>query len=247
MIKVINEDMVVALRNYPPQYFNLIYYDPPQEINYNRQDRYVYNLSECLDTVIPRLAENSRLVIFTSLKNRFVHEYYMYKRGYHIHEEIIWYYDFGLYTRKYFVRSHNTILVYKFGQPPFNWLDVAIKSQRLKAGDLRGDVRGRTPGDVWEIPRLPGNSSERRIIDDNIGLGRSQHPKELVRRIIKAYTNTGDWVLDPFAGSGIVLEQCRNFNRNCIGIEINPYFAHQIQQRLTIEHETARIRDIFKV
>lgn len=44
-----------------------------------------------------------------------------------------------------------------------------------------------------------------------------QIPNQLLRR----YTKQGDWVLDPFAGSGTTLLECIRLNRNGLGIELN--------------------------
>jgi adenine-specific DNA-methyltransferase len=41
----------------------------------------------------------------------------------------------------------------------------------------------------------------------------------LLRRIIRATTNPGDWVLDCFCGSGTTLEAAKQLGRNCIGID----------------------------
>lgn len=49
-------------------------------------------------------------------------------------------------------------------------------------------------------------------------------PEKLINRLIKIYTKEGDWVLDPFLGTGTTLEACRNTNRNGIGIELNERF-----------------------
>ena len=50
----------------------------------------------------------------------------------------------------------------------------------------------------------------------------TEKPKELVQRIILAFTNEGDTVADYYLGSGttceVALELCRNF----IGCDINP-------------------------
>ena len=45
-----------------------------------------------------------------------------------------------------------------------------------------------------------------------------QIPHQLMLR----YTKKGDWVLDPFVGSGTTLIECRRLGRNGIGVEINP-------------------------
>ena len=45
-----------------------------------------------------------------------------------------------------------------------------------------------------------------------------QIPHQLMLR----FTKKGEWVLDPFAGSGTTLIECRRLGRNGIGVDINP-------------------------
>ena len=52
------------------------------------------------------------------------------------------------------------------------------------------------------------------------------------------YTKQGEWVLDPFVGSGTTLIECRRLGRNGIGIELNPDVAKNAQG--LIEKETNR-------
>lgn len=57
------------------------------------------------------------------------------------------------------------------------------------------------------------------------------YPIELPTFFIKAFSNEGDMVLDPFAGSGTTLRACRLLNRNCIGIDINPEYESIAKER----------------
>ncbi len=58
-----------------------------------------------------------------------------------------------------------------------------------------------------------------------------QIPHQLMLR----YTKKGDWVLDPFLGSGTTLIECRRLGRNGIGIEINPKVAEKAKQLIEKE------------
>lgn len=61
------------------------------------------------------------------------------------------------------------------------------------------------------------------------------YPKELVRRCLSASTKPGDWVLDPFAGSGTTMLVSHQNQRNSLGIELNPEYKKVIVERFEIE------------
>ncbi|HDD45411.1 MAG TPA: DNA methyltransferase [Candidatus Desulfofervidus auxilii] len=50
---------------------------------------------------------------------------------------------------------------------------------------------------------------------------------QIPRQMMLRYTKQGEWVLDPFVGSGTTLIECRRLGRNGIGIELN----HEVAER----------------
>ena len=103
----------------------------------------------------------------------------------------------------------------------FNSEDIRVPSARqLVYGDKRANSKGRLPDDTWVLrpqdlpegfqpsddtwyfPRVAGTFKER------AGFHGCQMPEQLLARIIRASSNEGELVLDPFGGSGSTLIAC---------------------------------------
>jgi site-specific DNA-methyltransferase (adenine-specific) len=147
----------------------------------------------------------------------------------------------------------------------FNSLDVRVPSAReLVYGDKRAHPKGRVPDDTWmmqptldehvamkdgfilrpqDIPerfppesdtwyfsRVAGTFGERR------GWHGCQMPEQLLGRIIRACSNEGDVVLDPFGGSGTTLAVAKKLGRRFIGFELSRSYAKKIEERLASIH-----------
>ncbi|MFI4941222.1 MAG: DNA-methyltransferase [Burkholderiales bacterium] len=57
-------------------------------------------------------------------------------------------------------------------------------------------------------------------------------PKALPEWFIKLFTDEGDFILDPFAGSGTTLEVAKGLHRNSIGIEILPEYCEMAREKI---------------
>jgi site-specific DNA-methyltransferase (adenine-specific) len=57
-------------------------------------------------------------------------------------------------------------------------------------------------------------------------------PPDLIRPCVQASTEPGDYVLDPFFGSGTVGLVCQEENRQYVGIELNPEYVTLAAERL---------------
>jgi len=68
---------------------------------------------------------------------------------------------------------------------------------------------------VWSFP-------ERGNWATHNGKFRGNFAPQIPRNLILRYSEVGDWVLDPMAGSGTTLVECRLTGRNAIGLDINP-------------------------
>ncbi|MCL2131585.1 MAG: site-specific DNA-methyltransferase [Lentimicrobiaceae bacterium] len=138
--------------------------------------------------------------------------------------EIAWHYIMGASARKTFGEKYDTIFWYsKTNDYVFNLDDVRVPyNPETVARSKRGEARyktiltekdGKNPGNVWcDINPIQGNGLER------IGYP-TQKPEALLERIIKASSNKGDIVLDPFVGGGTTIAVADKLNRKWIGID----------------------------
>ncbi len=55
---------------------------------------------------------------------------------------------------------------------------------------------------------------------------------QIPRQLMLRYTKKGEWILDPFAGSGTTLLECIRLGRNGLGIELSPSVAKRAQSAL---------------
>ncbi len=55
---------------------------------------------------------------------------------------------------------------------------------------------------------------------------------QIPRQLMLRYTKAGDWVLDPFAGSGTTLRESARLRRNCLGIELQASIARKARNAL---------------
>jgi DNA modification methylase len=169
--------------------------------------------------------------------------------GFSCRSWVIWYYTFGVNCTRKFNRSHAHL--FHFLKDPkqftFNFEDPAIRvpsARQLVYADARANPKGRLPDDTWILrPQdLPGGFSEESdtwyfprvagTFKERAGFHGCQMPEQLLGRIIRASSNEGDLVLDPFTGSGTTLTVAKKMGRDWIGCELSPEYVRQSTQRI---------------
>jgi len=89
-------------------------------------------------------------------------------------------------------------------------------------GHKRRNPIGQAPSSVWEyFPPFQTGTKHYHYCP---------FPDGMVDRAIKLFTDKGDWVLDPFLGSGTVVARAKALGRNGIGYEINKHFSKVIEK-----------------
>ena len=66
---------------------------------------------------------------------------------------------------------------------------------------------------------------------ERVGDHPTQKPLEWVQRCLTIASDPGDWVLDPFVGSGTTLLVAKRLGRNCVGIDKNPLWLKDIKAK----------------
>ncbi len=69
----------------------------------------------------------------------------------------------------------------------------------------------------------------------------TQKPVTLLKTLIEIFTDEGDTVIDPCAGSATTLRACQELNRNCYGFEIDPRFYKAAQEKMLSNVQLALI------
>ena len=89
-------------------------------------------------------------------------------------------------------------------------------------------------GDVWEIMHYKGYAEDKGDEWDRIGV--ATFPVALIEQLITLGSKEADQVLDPFAGSGTVLDVAQRLGRNSTAIEISPAYCQTIIKRCFDKH-----------
>lgn len=63
----------------------------------------------------------------------------------------------------------------------------------------------------------------------------AQKPVSLLKRLIEIFTDEGDIVIDPVAGSGTTLRAARELNRNSYGFEVSKEFSNKAKELMLVE------------
>lgn len=159
----------------------------------------------------------------------------------HFRNEIVWcYWGPGSPGQKQFMRKHDIVFWYSKGDRwCFNADSVRVPhSNKTKANYKKGlegsgfvgadraiHEGGKIPEDWWPIAIAPRSTRE------YLGYP-TQKPEALLERIIKASSNEGDLVLDPFCGCGTTVAVAERLNRRWIGIDITHLAITLMRHRL---------------
>ncbi len=250
-----NVDCVAGMQSLPEGSVDLVFADPPFNIGYQydeyrdklESEVYLQWSQQWMNEVFRVLKSDG--TFWLAIGDEYAAELKLAAKsiGFHCRSWVIWYYTFGVHCKKKFTRSHAHL--FYFVKDPnrftFNFADVSVPSARqLVYNDARANPAGRTPDDTWILrpqdlpegfsenedtwyfPRVAGTFKER------AGFHGCQMPEQLLGRIIRCCSNTGEVVLDPFAGSASTLVVAKKLGRQFVGFELSVDYAARGTERL---------------
>jgi len=165
--------------------------------------------------------------------------------GGNFRNEVIWHYNTGGVSKSTYAKKHDVILYYvktskaEFELPReafrtdatdhFNLVDKDGRAYRIRVSNNKEyryyKDEGRGVHDVWDIDSVNASGHER------LGYP-TQKPLALLERIIKASSNEGDVVLDPYMGSGTTIEAAAALGRKWVGIDVTHHAVATTVNRL---------------
>jgi site-specific DNA-methyltransferase (adenine-specific) len=119
---------------------------------------------------------------------------------------------------------------------------------KLAYGGQDGGRNNQIKNNGFTIIRILGNTIKKDIIESPVEITKNNHhpavyPMYIIQELIKLLTQQGDFVLDPFCGSGTTCIATRNLNRNYLGIEINPDYVNLANNRM--EESDSQQQELF--
>ena len=242
--KIINGDCLVELKKIPDRTFDLVFADPPynlqlknkltrpdsSEVNavndkwdqfesFKKYDEFTISwLKECKRI----LKKNGALWVIGSYHNIFRLGTAIQNLGFWILNDVVWNKNNPMpnFRGTRFTNAHETLIWSskdKKSKYTFNY-------QSLKC--LNDDLQMRSN---WNLPICSGSE---RLKKNGKKVHSTQKPESLLHRILLASSNRGDYILDPFLGSGTTAVVAKKLGRICFGIEKENKYFNAAKQRL---------------
>lgn len=271
---VITDDILNVIEDFEDRHFKLIMTSPPYNIgkSYEKKqslEEYLH-WQEQIIAKIPRiLSDNGNIIwqVGNYVQNGevFPLDIFFYpifkKYGFKLRNRVIWHFEHGLHCSKRFSGRYETLMWFtKTDDYVFNLDSVRIPSKypgKLyykgpNKGKPSGNPLGKNPSDFWtllhseyesgiiDVPNVKNNHPEKTVHP-------CQFPVELAERCILAFTNKGDWILDPFGGVGTTLVAAIKNYRRAISVEIDARYSSIALDRVKkLQEGTLKLRPLGK-
>lgn len=244
---IVHGDCVAGLRDLPAECAELIVADPPYNlekdfgvwIEKQRKKEWLPWCREWLRECERLLKPGGSIFVYGIHHHQCWIQCFLYELGLNYRRQIIWNYENGFagYTKTLAAHYEPLLWFSKGDNFTYHPIREPYKStERLRHPIIKnGRVwkphpDGRLAGDVWRFPVLAG----RRFRDEKVAHP-TQKPMSISTRIVNHFSNPGDLVIVPFAGSGSECLAAKLGKRHFIGFELNLNYVEIANRRLSEE------------
>ena len=168
------------------------------------------------------------------------------KVPFYLVQEVVWNYGAGIAGKKFFSPRNEKFLWYVKDENEYTFNLDDVRDPRVKYpnqkknGKIKVNPLGKNPTDVWQLPKVTSGrnrSSKERTPHP------AQFPIAVIERIIRASSNPGEIVLDPFIGSGSAAIAALDLQRPVIGFELKAEYCKMAAKRIKDFLELKQIRE----
>ena len=236
-----NIDCLELLSSIDSNSVDLILTDPPYFIGFDggkgwdsQWDSEADYLSWCnqwTQECVRVLKPNRMLIVFGTLKTDTFIRYKLETNDIDTltpQNELIWSYNWGGRSKSNFARKHEYAWCYSKGDK-FLFNSDNIRVDRKVKRNLRTGkdyTQGTIPTCVWE-------KNNHTASKDHCGWHPTTKNLDILSRMVRAYSNEGDTVLDIFMGSGSTAIASMLNKRNYLGCELDPNYNKLMKERIS--------------
>ena len=242
--KIFKQDCILGMKSIPDEACDLIIADPPYNLDKDfgeykeSENKEIWLewsktwINECKRVLSPK----GSIFIYGIHHHLCWLQCHMIDIGLAYRRQIIWHYENGFSGYKNTLQAHYEPLLwfsktndyfYKIIREPYKSKE-RLKNKIYKNGkEWTPHPDGRMVGDVWKFPTLAG----RRFKEEKVNHP-TQKPLSISDRIDCHFSEEGDLILVPFAGSGTECLSAHNNKRNFIGFELNQEYIDIANKRL---------------
>lgn len=243
-------DSLSVLKKMKDKSVQLIFADAPYNIGKdfgNNSDKwesvyaYIDWCKSWIDECMRVLSDNGTMYFMTATQHMPYLDVFVSEK-YNVLCRIIWAYDSsGVQSKKIYGSLYEPILMINKSKKAiytFNYNDILVEAKtgaKRKLIDYRKNPpqpysTEKVPGNVWDFSRV-------RFKMDEYENHPTQKPEALLERIVKASSNPGDVILDPFSGSFTTSAVAVRLGRVGIGIDMNEEYYEMGLRRTGIAFE----------
>ncbi|OGC70230.1 DNA methylase [candidate division WWE3 bacterium RIFOXYC1_FULL_39_7] len=255
--KTINQDLFEAVNFLPENFVDLLFIDPPYNLTktfnstiFKESNDLAYEtwLNSWLTKIIKTLKKTASIYVCCDWKSS-APVYNVLKKHFIVRNRITWEREKGRGSKTnwknctediWFATNSND---YYFNPEAVKLKKKVIAPYKDEVGkpkdwetDSGGKYRLTYPSNIWTDITIPFWSMPENTEHP------TQKPEKLIAKIILASSKPGDFVFDPFLGTGTTSVTAKKLGRKYFGIEIDEYYCLLAEKRLGLADKDSKIQ-----